>query len=171
MPKGKSPGTLAEWFEYGRQCFHAPDGVEALRALTKVTSLNPAYRHSDGDNPYFYIGKIHEVEGRLEEAVIHYSRALALDPLDEESLIGRGSCLTVTGHHAEAISDFTKLLQIPRTRRKIPDKHLLYIIAENYRHLEQWGQAVYWAQMALNADPGDKRHQKLFEKIVASIHK
>jgi tetratricopeptide (TPR) repeat protein len=171
MEEKKAPCTIDEWFEYGRRCFHLPDGVEAVKAFLKVTDLNPGYRHLDGDNPYFYLGKIYEVEGRLEEAVVHYSRALAVDSLDEESLIGRGSCFTVLQQHKQAIVDFSNLLKMPRSRRKIPDKHLLYVIAENYRLLEDWGQAIYWAQQALNADPGNERHRKLYEKIVAALHR
>ncbi|MEJ2041064.1 MAG: tetratricopeptide repeat protein [Desulfosarcinaceae bacterium] len=170
MADKKMPCTLAEWFEYGRSCFHLPDGVEAVRAFRKVADMNPGYRHPDGDNPYFYLGKIFEVEGRLEEAIVHYSRALAIDPEDEESLIGRGSCFTVIKEHARAIDDFSHLLHMSQGRRKIPDKHLLYVIAENYRQMKEWGQAIYWAQLALNADPGNERHQKLYEMIVAGMH-
>ena len=71
-----------------------------------------------------------------------------MDAWDEESLIGRGSCYTVTGRNAKAIEDFSKLLSVPDKDRKVPRKHLLYVIAENYRKMEEWGQAVYWAKLA-----------------------
>jgi tetratricopeptide (TPR) repeat protein len=171
MSKKKSPQTAAEWFEHGRRCFHAPDGVAAVKALERVIDLDPAYRHPNGDNPYFYLGKINEVEGRLEDAIVHYSRALAVDPGDEESLIGRGSCYTVVGKHEQAIADFTKLLQMPAHLRKVPPKHLLYVIAENYRRLEDWGQAVYYGQKALDADPGNQSHQELLKKIKAEMNR
>jgi tetratricopeptide (TPR) repeat protein len=170
MAEEKKPRTIAEWFEYGRECFHAPDGVAAFKALEHVIDLDPAYRHPNGDNPYFYLGKIHEVEGRLEEAVVNYCRALAVDPRDEESLIGRGSCYTVLGKHEQAIADFIQLLQMPDQARKIPRKHLLYVIAENYRRLEDWEQAVYYGQKALDADPGNQRHQELLRKIAARLN-
>jgi tetratricopeptide (TPR) repeat protein len=171
MPEEKKPRSAAEWFEHGRKCFHAPDGVGAVKALERVIDLDPAYRHPNGDNPYFYLGKIHEVEGRIEEAIVNYSRALAVDPQDEESLIGRGSCYTVNGKHEQAIADFTQLLQMPDRLRKVPRKHLLYVIAENYRRLEDWGQAVYYGQKALDADPGNQRHQELLKKIAARLNK
>ncbi len=56
---------------------------------------DPAYRHEDGDNPYFYLGKIAEIEGWIDDAIRFYSSALVVDPYDEESLIGRGSCLSM----------------------------------------------------------------------------
>ena len=135
--------TTASWLK--------PDGLGAVKALEYVIELDPSYRHSDGDNPYFYLGKIHEVEGRLDSAIVCYSRALAVDRFDEESLIGRGSCYTVTRQHQMAIDDFAKLLQVPDRQRRVPRKHLLYVIAENYRQMEDWGNAVYWGQKALAA--------------------
>ena len=171
MPKKKTPQTTDEWFEYGRECFHKPDGVEAVKALERVIDMDPAYRHPDGDNAYFYLGKIHEVEGHLQEAIVQYSRALAVNSVDEESLIGRGSCYTVTGQHELAIADFNKLLHMPDRQRKVPRKHLLYVIAENYRQMRDWGQAIYWAQKALDADPGNQRHQELFKDISAKANR
>ncbi len=85
------PGNdIAELFEDGRKCFRKPDGLGAVRALEKVIDLDPAYRHPDGDNPELHPGKIHEVERRYKDAIALYSQALAIDPRDEESLIGRG---------------------------------------------------------------------------------
>ena len=165
MSKKKTPRTAAEWFEHGRNCFHKPDGMAAIKALERVIDLDPAYCHSDGDNPYFYLGKIQEVEGRLDSAIINYSRALAINPVDEESLIGRGSCYTVTKQHEQAIEDFTKLLQFPDKKRRVPRKHLLYAIGENYRQLEDWGKAIYWARQAHAADPGNERHQQLLKEL------
>jgi len=166
----KATRSIADWFEYGRQCFHKPDGMEAVKALETVTDMDPGYRHHDGDNPYFYLGKINEIEGRLEEAIVLYSRALAVNPRDEESLIGRGSCYTVTRRHSDAIADFTRLLQVPDKKRKFPKKHLLYVIAENYRQMEDWGQAIYWAEQAVNADPGNEGHKALYKTIVAKLN-
>ena len=161
--------TTAEWFEQGRRCFHQPDGVGAVKAFEQVIDLDPGYRHPDGDNPYFYLGKIHEVEGRIEEAIVNYTRALAIDRYDEESLIGRGSCYTVTRMHEQAIADFNMVLRIPDQSRKIPRKHLYYVVAENYRQMEDWGQAIYWAQKALDADPGNHRHRELFNEISSNF--
>ena len=53
--------TIAEWFEKGVRSFKKPDGIAAVRAFNKVIDLDPAYRHTDGDNPYFYLGKIMEL--------------------------------------------------------------------------------------------------------------
>ena len=169
MAESKTPRTAAEWFEKGRQCFHKPDGIGAVKAMEQVIEMDPAYSHPDGDNPYFYLGKIHEMEDRLDAAIIHYSRSLAINSLDEESLIGRGSCYTVIKQHEQAVSDFTKVLQFPDQKRRAPRKHLLYALAENYRQMAQWEQAYYWGRQALDADPENYRHQQLLKEIVAKV--
>ena len=169
MPKKTTPRTPAEWFEHCRNCFHKTDGMAAVKALERVIDLDPAYCHSDGDNPYFYLGKIQEVEGRIDGAIINYSRALAINPVDEESLIGRGSCYTVTKQHEQAIEDFTKLLQCPDKKRRVPRKHLLYAIGENYSQIEDWCKAIYWARQAHAADPGNERHQQLLKELTEKI--
>ncbi|MFH1985379.1 MAG: tetratricopeptide repeat protein [Pseudomonadota bacterium] len=167
MRKDVSPRTISEWFEWGRVCFHKPDGVTAITAFKRVIDQDPRYCHSDGDTPYFYLGKIYEVEGRLAEAIVHYSRALAINRHDEESMIGRASCYTVSGRHREAVNDLNRLLQLPDNRRKVPRKLLLYVMAENFRRMEDWGQAAYWGQQALDADPGNREFQQLLEDIQA----
>jgi len=59
MAGDKEPRTAAEWFEKGRQCFHQPDGMGAVKALqvsadrsttsrtiTSGRSLNRIFRNS-----------------------------------------------------------------------------------------------------------------------------
>ncbi len=164
------PRTLSDWFEFGRQCFHKPDGVKAVAALNKVTGLHPGYRHSDGDNPYYYLGKIHEVETKLYHAIVYYTRALAVDPLDEDSLIGRGTCYTVTRQHEQAIHDFESLLGFPKTFRRLPNKHLFFMLAENCRRLERWVDAFFWEKLEYEAAPGDEGYRMLYESMVDTAH-
>lgn len=164
-----SGDDIAALFEEGRRCFRKPDGLGAVRALEKVIDLDPAYRHPDGDNPYFYLGKIHEVESRYKDAIALYSQALANDPWDEESLIGRGSCLSVTGQQDLAIADFEKVLAIPSKHRRAPVQHLLYAIAENYRQKNDYAAALHWGQQALEKEPDNFRHQELVKEMQARL--
>ncbi|MDX9785201.1 MAG: tetratricopeptide repeat protein [Desulfobacterales bacterium] len=169
MTEKKTPSNAAEWFEEGRMYFSKPDGVAAVAAMERVIDLEPLYRHPDGDNPYFYLGKIHEVEGRTESAVFYYTRALAVNPVDEESLIGRGSCYTVGKQHVEAIADFMKVLQFPDEHRRVPKGHLFYAIAENFRQMNVWEKSREWGEKALAADPENTRHQDLLKEVSAKI--
>ena len=163
--------SSADWFNEGLNCFNKPDGVGAVRAFEAVVKNDPAYRHEDGDNPYFYLGKICEVEGRIDDAIGHYSSALILDGYDEESLIGRGSCYTVKKNHEAAIADFKKVLTLPSETRNAPLKHVLYAIAENYRQQKDYSNALYWGEKALSQDPGNSRHQALVTEAQKKITK
>ncbi len=171
MGDRQAPESVAEWFEEGIRCFQKPDGVGAVRAFRQVIELDPGYRHTDGDNAYFYLGKIHEVEGDLDLAVGMYTRALALDAWDEESLIGRGSCLTVQKAHDRAIADFSKAMAIPDAHRRAPVQHLLYAIAENYRQKSDYASALMWGQRALDAEPDNFRHQELVKAMQVKLQK
>ncbi|WP_300464635.1 tetratricopeptide repeat protein [Desulfobacula sp.] len=165
MDKKSTPLSATDWFNEGLRCFHKPDGIGAVRAFEAVVNINPAYRHEDGDNPYFYLGKISEMEGRIDDAIMLYSRALTLNPYDEESLIGRGSCYTVKKNHEVAVADFKKVLDIPPESRNAPLQHVLYAIAENYRQQKDFPNALLWGEKALLEDPIDDRHQKLVADV------
>ena len=166
-----SRSTIAEWFNKGVQAFKKPDGVAAVRAFRKVIALDPAYRHSDGDNAFFYLGKILEVEGDLEESVAMYTRALALDCRDEESLIGRGSCHTVLNRPNNAIADFKKVLAIPPRHRRVPLAHIYYAIGENYRKQGHWPQAWKWGKKAQAQEPGSDRINQLVDEATAWLER
>ena len=153
--------SATDWFNEGLKCFNKPDGIGAVRAFEAVVKIDPFYRHEDGDNPYFYLGKISEIEERIDDAIQFYSSALTLDPYDEESLIGRGSCYTVKKNHDGAVADFKKVLDIPPENRNAPLQHVLYAIAENYRQQKDFPNALHWGKKALSEDPDNYRHQEL----------
>jgi tetratricopeptide (TPR) repeat protein len=165
MDKNNTQRSAADWFNEGLICFNKPDGIAAVRAFEAVVDMDPAYRHGDGDNPYFYLGKISEIEGRMDDAITLYSSALTLNPYDEESLIGRGSCYTVKKNHEVAVADFKKVLEIPPKIRNSPIKHVLYAIAENYRQQMDYPNALHWGEKALSEDPGNDRHQELVAEV------
>ena len=165
MDKDSTQRSANDWFNKGLRSFNKPDGIGAVRAFEAVIKINPAYRHEDGDNPYFYLGKISEIEGRIDDAIMLYSSALKLDPYDEESLIGRGSCYTVKKNHEIAVADFKKVLEIPPESRNGPLQHLLYAIAENYRQQKDFPNALYWGEKALSEDPDNYRHQELVTDV------
>jgi tetratricopeptide (TPR) repeat protein len=157
--------SAIDWFKEGLKCFNKPDGIGAVRAFEAVIEIDPVYRHEDGDNPYFYLGKIAEIEGRIDDAILFYSKALTLDPYDEESLIGRGSCYTVKKNHEGAVTDFKKTLDIPPESRNAPLRDVLSAIAENYRQKKDFPKALQWGEKALSEDPDNDRQRELVSYI------
>lgn len=167
----KNDTALEKLFEQGLRCFHKPDGVGAVKAFRELIAMDPGYVHTDGDNPFFYMGKIHEIEGDLELAISMYTRSLALDQWDEESLIGRGSCYTALNHWQNAIADFKKLLSLGHGLRKVTDHMLFYAIAENHRKQAQWRKALTWGKKALADEPENQRYVALVKEATAGIGK
>jgi tetratricopeptide (TPR) repeat protein len=157
----EAPQTPEQWFAEGLRCFRKPDGVRAVAAFEQVLELDPGFRTAEGDTAYFYLGKISEVEGRLDAALEYYTQALTLIPGDEESLIGRGACLTVLRRHHEAVADFRRVLGIPPAQRRVAAAHILYAIAENYRQLGDFARALEWGRQALAQEPRNARHREL----------
>jgi len=166
-----SQASIVEWFQKGIRAFKKPDGVAAVKAFRKVIALDPFYRHTDGDNAFFYLGKIMEVEGDLNEAITMYTRAISLDSLDEESLIGRGSCYTVLNQPNNAIADFKKILSIGSQRRRVPLEQIYYVIGENYRKQGQWSQAWEWGKRAQTETTNSDRINQLVEEATAWLEK
>lgn len=157
--------SAIDLFNEGLKYFNKPDGIAAVRAFEAVVKIDPVYRHVDGDNPYFYLGKISEIEGRIDDAILLYSQALTLDPYDEESLIGRGSCYTVKKHHEGAVADFKKVLDIPPESRNAPLHHVLSAIAENYRQQKDFSNALHWGEKAILEDPNNSRYRELVAEV------
>ena len=143
----------SEWLAEGIRCFHLPDGIKAVEALNKSLEINPKHCESNGDTAYFYLGKIYEVEGRLEGAAELYSKALSLWPEDEESLIGRGSCSYARGDYHKAIADFEKVLRIPQARRNVSPPELYYGLALSWSKKGEHRKAAAFVQRAIDESP------------------
>ena len=142
-----------------------PTLTRALNAeLTTVIWVSVAYILVSTSS-MLILGKISEVEGRLDAALEYYTQALILIPGDEESLIGRGACLTVLRRHHEAVADFRRVLGIPPALRRVAAGPILYAIAENYRQLEDFARALQWGRQALAQEPRNARHLELVAEM------
>ena len=60
---------------------------------------------------------------------------------------------------------------MPEGQRRAARKDLLYAIAENYRQMKDWQQALYWGRQALDADPDNYRLQQLLNEIAEQADK
>lgn len=153
MKKETSQWGASEWLAEGIRCFHLPDGIKAVAALRKSIEMVPEHREANGDTAYFYLGKIYEVEGRLESAIELYSKALTLWPEDEESLIGRGSCFYARGHFDNALADFEKVLAFPPDGRNVNPADLYYGLGLCHFQKKEYQKALEYAKRALESSP------------------
>jgi tetratricopeptide (TPR) repeat protein len=87
-------------------------------------------------------------QGRYEEAIAYYDKALAIDPNDVDALNYKGAALYRQGKHQEAITYFDKALAIDPN----------YVPALTYKgiyvyDLERYDEAIAYYDKALAIDP------------------
>jgi hypothetical protein len=80
------------------------DGAEAL--AREAVEGDPQPEH------LALLGWIHALRDRLPEALDHLNRAIDANPKAETALFYRGTVLKRMGHHAKAVSDFRRVIEI-----------------------------------------------------------
>ncbi|HSF51412.1 MAG TPA: tetratricopeptide repeat protein, partial [Nitrososphaeraceae archaeon] len=72
-------------------------------------------------------------QGRYEEAIVYYDKALELDPQDRNSLVYKGLALFYLGKYEEALSWYDKVLEIlPYDSYVLDDKGTVLLSMGNY---------------------------------------
>lgn len=92
------------WSDYARVLLQQKKQKEALKALLKVTELNP--EEIDG---YYQLATLYHTLGDLAKAEATYKKALTKDPTHENTLYNLAQMNQSTGKHEEALRYFTKL--------------------------------------------------------------
>ena len=74
-----------------------------------ILERNPKYRSADGDNPYFYLGRIHDYYLKDKgTAIKFYTQSLKLFPKDTYAIECRGFCRLKKNKYDLAIKDLIK---------------------------------------------------------------
>jgi tetratricopeptide (TPR) repeat protein len=89
-----------KWMDEGRY-------EEALRLLGDISTQHPNIKEA-----WFGKGQCADYLGKPEDAIAHYSVAIALDPTFTEALFNRAILYHRQGSHDFAIADFSALLQL-----------------------------------------------------------
>ena len=117
MAASKPSETIADLFEKGRTCFREPNGIAAVEAFNAVIEQDPAYRHPDGDTPWFYLGKIHEVchmEWESDKLSRRFARRLyrvpGVDPVEMIIVDKLTHALGRLADHAEHVGKNLRLM-------------------------------------------------------------
>jgi tetratricopeptide (TPR) repeat protein len=113
---------------------------EAAEALMRSLALRP------DEVSYHQLAKLRSLEGRAEEALHYYGRALATHPGFPRSLLERGALLASLGRHEEAIADFEALLA--RFDDPLTRVHLGNSLAASGRCREAFAQVSAALRMA-----------------------
>ena len=117
--------------------------VEAERALSDLNE----HIQQDPDNPVIHIeiARIHHSMGDLEEARIHYRKALSLDSNSVPALEGLSAIYASEQNFARALENLTKINELNPDRADIP-----YNIACMYARQERIDDSLQWLNIAVN---------------------
>lgn len=108
----------ASYFSLGRSFILAKpqDLTQAERAIEIGVRLWPSEPVS-----YFALGDLRRAQGRSDDAIVAYSRAIALDPRDGEWYNLRAHAEVFAGQYARARADYgTAILRFPPSARVAP---------------------------------------------------
>ncbi|MDT8902874.1 rhomboid family intramembrane serine protease [Anaeroselena agilis] len=103
----KNPANAYMYYLRGTLLLDAGQPAAAIKDLDR-------YLETNGDNhrAQFAVANAYYDRGQYQEALTHYSRAVALAPRDIHYLNGRGYTYILTGQYAAARADFTAILEI-----------------------------------------------------------
>lgn len=74
-----------------------------------IIKRDPKYKSADGDNPYFYLGRIHDSNLKdMDTAIKCYNKSLKLFPKDTFTIERRGFCRLKKNKYDLAIKDLMK---------------------------------------------------------------
>jgi tetratricopeptide (TPR) repeat protein len=75
----------------------------------KIVERNPKFKGDDGDNAFYYMGRIHEhYLDEIDTAIQYYTRSLELSPDDVDSFENRGICRLRKKQYEMALKDIRK---------------------------------------------------------------
>jgi tetratricopeptide (TPR) repeat protein len=116
--------------------------IEVIKSLSDLVAFQPTAED------YFRLGNAHFLEGRYEDAITNYTKAIELDSYNPTVLNNRGFSLNKLGRDEEAFADYDKAIELN------PD----YAIALNNRgvslsRLERYEEALTDYNKAIELNP------------------
>ncbi len=88
----------ARYFNLARVLYRKGDPEMSAHTLRRAAEVDPGYIR-----PHALLGDIEKAAARSEEALVHYARALEIDPKDPQVLAESGDCLLLTGKIEEGL--------------------------------------------------------------------
>lgn len=118
---------------------------KALSDLNRALALGETTSRIYQTRIYQNLGIVFELLGRYEDAVTHYAKALALDPSDKASLVGRGWVYGCLEEYDKSIKDFSAVLAKHPEDMEIRDRR-----AGAYSDAGNFSAALQDLQVAMN---------------------
>lgn len=136
--------------EEHRKWFEARVSWQKVREFAAwISEMKKKYPESTV--PYGLIGFVLSDDVKTARAAYReYSDALKITPHDSDLLFDRGSLLSLSGHHSQAIEDFTRLTALePEKSRAYRMRLLEYLIGKRYE------EAFADADKIIELEPGN----------------
>jgi thioredoxin-like negative regulator of GroEL len=126
-----TPGSAAQWFNRGVELEDEAPAAAGL-AYARAVELDPA--HADA---HVNLGRLLQMDGRIEEAMAHYAAALRTGTNDPTAAFNLGTTLETLGRVAEAILAYHEAIALDR---EFADAH--FNLARLYEHEGRRAAAV-----------------------------
>ncbi len=119
--------------------------TEAINDFNKAAALTPTLA-----GPHFELGKIYATQNKHDQAVAELGKAIALKQTGEEVYKIRAASLTALSRDAEAIKDYSTLIDIMKTK----DIDVIRLRGDLFVKQKNWAAAVkdYNKALALKKD-------------------
>ncbi len=108
MAESKSIGQLQKDAE---QFFKDKKYYKCIEVCTEIISRDDA-TETDKASAYYNSGKAKAKQGKMDEAIADYDKAIELDPKDASVYYNRGVANSKQGKYEEAIADYDKAIEL-----------------------------------------------------------
>ena len=118
-----------------------------LIALSTVSSITPSVSAQDAEK-YYKQGVDKAVDGKLEEAIVLFSKTIELAPDDAYAWYNRGIAKSELGRCGEALPDFDRVVELAPSYKKV---YLNRGICRKHLSQNEDALADYTAEIALDS--------------------
>jgi tetratricopeptide (TPR) repeat protein len=146
----QGPYTLSDYYRRAKQL------EKAEEYINKALTIN------DKEAPiYVQRAVILENLEKFEESSTSYTRALEIDPKNQDALLGQASTAMMLGYPEKAINDAKSILQNDSTNYRA-----LHLLAVAYLNREEWNNALQTLKKAQKFYP----EEEVFIRLEAYVH-
>lgn len=138
--------TFLALFAVGQSYFTHTDYAAALRVIEAAIAALPAQLAppQGAAEAYFRLGWLYQNQGKLQQTLANYNKAIELDPKNSLAYNNRGLIYDQQGDYPHAISDFSKAIElVPTHFAAFTNRGVVYYRQGNYQQaMADYNQAL-----------------------------
>ena len=149
-----SPNSVIAYCNLAKVYQKTAQPVKAANVLYKGYSSEP---NKVSVTEHCKLGKTLQQQGRLQEAIICYRRAIELEPSLTVAYLGLAEVLEIQGNHLNAIAIYQQVIKYDSTN---PEAY--FLLGQAFSQLKKWQQVVLCYQQVVKLQPEHcQAHHKL----------